>query len=170
MASTYTPIATYTVPSAQTSYTFTVIPSTYTDLVLVFDGNLSVSDYVWLRMGNGSLDTGSNYSATRLIGNGSSATSERSSSAPYIQFSAVLNTGGNNSIMQFQNYANTTTYKTVLSRTNTPITSGGETGTTSASAGLWRSTSAIERIQISTYAGQTFTTGSTFTLYGIQAA
>jgi hypothetical protein len=168
--STYEPIATYTAPSAQSSYTFTTVSTDYTDLILVFNGNLAVSDYVLLRVGNGSIDTGSNYSATRLIGNGSTATSGRSSSAAYIQFSDVMNTGGDNAIMHFQNYANTTTYKTVLSRTNTPITSGGETGTTSASVGLWRSTSAINTIQIYTYAGQNFTTGSTFTLYGIKAA
>ena len=34
---TYIPLATYTVPSAQASYTFTSISSAYTDLVIVFE-------------------------------------------------------------------------------------------------------------------------------------
>lgn len=170
MASTYTPIATTTLGSAATSYTFTSIPTTYTDLVLVFDGVLSSADYVWVRVGNGSVDTGSNYSQTYLMGNGSSASSGRSSSQTYFFPQDPLNTGGNNMVVNFQNYSNTTTYKSMLLRANTPVTDGGATGTTRAQVALWRSTSAINTIQISTYAGQNFNTGSTFTLYGIQAA
>jgi hypothetical protein len=59
------------------------------------------------------------------------------------------------------NYSNSTTYKTILGRSNA-ATSG-----TSAAVGLWRSTSAINSIEIGTVS---FTAGSTFSLYGIAAA
>ena len=63
------------------------------------------------------------------IGDGSTATSGRSSNSTYIQFSDVMNTSRNNLIMHLQNYSNTSVYKTILSRTNTPATSGGASGT-----------------------------------------
>jgi hypothetical protein len=62
------------------------------------------------------------------------------------------------------NYSNTTTYKTWLSR------SGASDRATEALVGLWRSTSAITTIALSIDAGATYSTGSTFTLYGIAAA
>jgi hypothetical protein len=63
------------------------------------------------------------------------------------------------------NYANTTTYKTVLARSN--VTDFR----VAAIVGLWRSTSAINTIQLrSDNSSYNFTTGSTFTLYGISAA
>jgi len=170
MALTYEPIATTTLGSAATSYTFTSIPSTYTDLVLVFDGAMTTADYVLFQVGNGSVDTATNYSATRIIGNGTAASTGRSTSTAYIQFSDVLNTGRNNFIAQFLNYTNTTFRETVVTRANIPETVAGNTGTTSASIGLWRSTSVINTIKIYTFASQTFAAGCTFTLYGIKAA
>ena len=73
------------------------------------------------------------------------------------------NVGQNNAIVQFQNYSNTTTYKTVLSRGN------NASNLVEAFVGLWRSTSAITAIDIKTQSGN-FSIGSTFTLYGIKAA
>ena len=66
-------------------------------------------------------------------------------------------------IAQFQNYSNTTTYKTMLSRANAA-------GYVQARVNLWRSTSAINTIKISGQSGMTFNTGCTFTLYGILSA
>lgn len=164
MAATYEPIATNTLGSAATSYTFTSIPATYTDLILVFNGAMTIDDYVLFQVGNGSVDTATNYSATRLVGTGSVAQSSRSTGQSYIQFSDVLTTNRNNFIANFQNYANTTTYKTVLVRTN------ATNATVCAGVGLWRSTAAINTIKVYTYASQTFAAGTTFTLYGIKAA
>ena len=166
---TYALIESQVLGSAAASVTFSSIPGTYTDLLLVFDGAMTTADYVLFQVGNGSVDTGANYSATRLIGNGSSAASGRSSGSNYIQFSDVMNTNRNNLIAHFQDYSNTTTNKTLLTHTNTPLTDGGAAGTVSAGVGLWRSTSAINTIKFYTFVGQTFITGSTFRLYGIQA-
>lgn len=164
MASTYTPIATYTVPSAAADYTFTSISSSYTDLILVINATPNSGGMNFLiQTGNGSIDSGSNYSQTFLSGTGSVANSNRTSNATFLQsYINAATTGIATVIVNFQNYSNTTTYKTVLQRAN-------GSGETTASVGLWRSTSAINQIKLT---GQTnnFAAGSTFTLYGIKAA
>jgi len=165
--STYTPIATYTSGSAFSNYTFTSIPSTYTDLILVGNfGTTSGGANIALQVGNGSIDTGSNYSFTYLRGDGSSAASGRASNQAqiYIDYSAYAgNTINAVYIWQIQNYSNTSTNKTILGRANTASVG------TNACVGLWRSTSAINQIKIDPQS-TTFLANSTFTLYGIQAA
>ena len=165
---TYTPIATTTIGTTAASYTFTSIPSTYTDLVLVANGNVSVASTTKLNVGNGSIDTGSNYSWTVISGTGSAANSYRESNVTYTQNERYANWDATNratTIIQLQNYSNTTTYKTWISRGDNAATG------VDAIVGLWRSTSAINQIMIScTNSGPTFLVGTTFTLYGIKAA
>jgi hypothetical protein len=175
--SSYTPIATYTVPSGTPiSYTFTSIPQTYTDLILVtsFAGNYGSNDrsQIGIQVGNGSVDTGSNYSVTSMTGNGSTATSSRSTSQNQMSL-ATFPLGPSSSlqkndlIVHFQNYSNTTTYKTMLGRA-TQMNSSNNTPSTVAEVGLWRSTSAIDTIKIKDYADlYYFYAGTTFSLYGI---
>ena len=63
------------------------------------------------------------------------------------------------------NYANTSVYKTVLLKNN----DSGTSNTVSASVGLYRSTNAINAVNILPGSGN-LPAGSTFTLYGIKAA
>jgi hypothetical protein len=158
--STYTPIATTTLGSAASSYTFSSIPSTYTDLVLIFNGAITTGFDAIAVTVNG--DTGTNYSRTVLSGNGSAASSFNSANATSMQI-GIMGTENSNTIFNIQNYSNTTTYKTFLSRANSSA------NVTRANVGLWRSTSAINRIDL-TAASSTFIAGTTFTLYGIAAA
>ena len=163
--STYTPIATQTLGSAAASVTFSSIPSTYTDLVLVWSGTATTGNQdVYLQVGNGSVDTGSNYSFTILMGDGTSAASYRAATQTKI-ISEYHGTATNPSVIIYNlmNYANTSTYKTTLARTNSASNGTG------ATVGLWRSTSAINTITLS-LSGSTFLAGSTFNLYGILAA
>lgn len=164
---TYSKIASYTSGSAFSNYTFTSIPSTYTDLILVGNfGTTSGSANIALQVGNGSIDTGSNYSFTYLRGDGSTAGSGRASNQAqiYIDYSAYAgNTITATYIWHIQDYSNTSTYKTVLGRANTASVG------TNACVGLWRSTSAINQIKIDPQS-TTFLANSTFTLYGIEAA
>jgi len=163
---TYTPIARQVLASATSSITFSSISSDYTDLVLVCNGAVTSGTANWvLQIGNGSVDTGSNYSETDLWGTGSAAQSARGSN----QTNILLNSYGYldtvfraNAISHIMNYSNTTTYKTILAKAN-----NADNGV-HAGAGLWRSTVAINTIKIATSAS-TFVTGSTFTLYGIKA-
>jgi hypothetical protein len=162
MASTYTPIATYTTPnSSSTSYTFSSIPSSYTDLVLIANIAETPSAGSFVFRVNG--DSATNYSTTYLDGNGSTATSGRYSnqSSGYLTYEGV-GTGWGTYILNFQNYSNTTTNKTLITRASNAGNSA------EATVSLWRSTAAINSITL--YAGQYFASGSTFTLYGITNA
>jgi hypothetical protein len=167
MAVTYSTIATTTLGSAASSYTFTSIPSTYTDLVLVANGSTGAGSNINLRVGNGSIDSGSNYSYTVLNGNGSSASSVRYTSQSQIQPSNEdaywTTTVAGLMVINFQNYSNTSLNKTILSRANNASIGS------SVVAGLWRSTSAINQIFFGG-ASQNLAAGTTLTLYGIAAA
>ena len=158
---TYTPIATTTLGSAA-SITFSSIPQTYTDLIIiatVTPAAAGTSNF-FIQV-NG--DSGSNYSWTRMYGNGVSAGSSRNSNYGLCMV-GDLNTNLQIQI-NLQNYSNTTTYKTFLSRYGY---ANFDTGTT---VGLWRSTAAITSVSM----GQdnvpyTFGAGSTATLYGSASA
>jgi hypothetical protein len=155
--SSYTPIATYTFPSAASSYTLSSIPATYTDLVIVVNGTASGADYsVGIEC---NADSATNYSYTFVQGNGSTASSARGSSETYATVGTLSNVQST-SIIQIMNYANTTTYKTFLGRGN----SSAER--VRAYVAMWRSTSAINAIKLVTN-GANFTTGTTISLYGI---
>jgi hypothetical protein len=165
MPKTYDPIATTTLGSAAASYTFSSIPATYTDLIVIVNGGATGAADMGIRF-NG--DTATNYSRTVLSGNGTSATSSRISSADFFR---PTNTGNLNNTLNFNaiinifNYTNTTTFKTILSRTNNAGTG------TDATVGLWRKTpEAITSVLLLTTDSQSFSTGTTFTLYGIKAA
>jgi len=162
--STYSPIATTTLSSAATSYTFSSIPGTYTDLVLVVTGNTNNPTNPTMQF-NG--DTGTNYSTTWLAGNGTSASSSRASNASSIVTNNqgyMTSTSNTVIITQIMSYSNTSTYKSALSRSNAAATG------TDATVGLWRSTSAITSVTVLTGSANTFSIGNTFTLYGIASA
>lgn len=163
--STYTPIATSTLGSAAASYTFSSIVGTYTDLILITNvKNVTAAAELRFQV-NG--DTTSNYSYTYLSGNGTSAFAGRGSSADHIPCNAYADAStsfAQTTTTHFQNYSNTTTYKTTIDRA-----SNANNGV-DAVVGLWRSTAAITSIKVYLGSGGNMDTGSTFTLYGIKAA
>ena len=165
---TYVALDKTTVTTATPSITFTSINQGYTDLVVVISAPTSSDGATPQFRFNG--DTTTNYSNTFLEGNGTSATSNRESSQTNIQLS--YNVGGNStnsstSIVHIMNYANTTTFKTLLARWNSA--SGGTYPGTAATVGLWRKTpEAISSMEIFVATGN-FAVGSTFSLYGIKA-
>ena len=113
---TYEAIATTTFTSSVGNVTFSSIPQTYTDLVIVMSYTLSTTtEYSYLRF-NG--DTATNYSNTVLSGDGSSAISTRESGRSVIRLGIPNSSDPSNFIMTVPNYSNATTYKTVLSRHN----------------------------------------------------
>ena len=168
---TYVPLYTTTLASAASSVTISSISSAYTDLVLVASifNSGTAANAVLYRVGTGSLNTATNYSTTFLEGSGTSATSERTTSQTYAYVTgngiATNTTTPNLAIINFQNYANTTTNKTFLSRFSGP--SGSEVN---ATVSLWRQTTAIDTIQIYLSGSVNFAAGTTVSLYGIAAA
>lgn len=170
MPKTYEPIATQTLGSAQSTVTFSSIPATYTDLVLVVMARSTYStdaaDGLRYRLNS---DSTTSYSWTQLTGDGSTAGSGRASSVNIGEMGSLATSSSSNTsfgtcITNFQNYANTTTNKTLISR------SGEARLVTYAHVNLWRNTGAINRIDLTTARASTFVAGSTFTLYGIKAA
>jgi len=172
MPKTYETIATQTISGSSTStVTFNSIPQTYTDIVaicVVRSGTTGTNtdNYIRLATGGGAVDSGTNYSTTRLYGDGSSASSDRITSSTLIyggMIPASGSTAGNLAITihNIMNYSNTTTNKTILNRGNDAL------AYVSATIGLWRNTGAITSIQFLT--NTNFTDGNTFTLYGIKA-
>jgi len=163
MTATYDCIATTTLGSAQSNVTFSSISGSFTDLVLVvFIASNSINDDMFLQYNS---DTGSNYSNTTLRGNGTTASSTRTSNATGARFSdqsSPTTSSSNIAIINIMNYANTTTYKTNISRSNNASTG------IDAMVTLWRNTAAITSVKVFPASGN-MASGSTFTLYGIKA-
>lgn len=170
MAVTYEPIATQTLGSAAATVTFSSIPGTYTDLVVVTSLKSSATPTAYSPTMYFNADaTKTNYSFTAMYGDGSSAVAFRWTTSTATQHgvmaTAVSATNFNTGIINIQNYANTNTYKTVLTRTNDPA------NVVYVTAGIWLNTSAITSLSLYAADGnKDFTIGSTFTLYGIKAA
>lgn len=160
MPKTYEPIATTTLNTTASSVVFSTINQNYTDLIIVLEAKTSALVDTCMRF---NADTGTNYSHTRLIGNGSAASSDRNSNISRILMgdsdtgASILN------IIQIQNYSNTTTNKTAIIRSNKADR------ILFAIAALWRNTAAITSVTLFPDSG-TWSSGSTFTLYGIKSA
>ena len=145
------------------------IPQTYQDLMLVVSA---------LPTGSGAQPTlrfnsitSTTYSQTNLLGNGSSASSNRrtgQSQHPISEYNNMSTTNPSSFIVHVLNYANTSTFKTALYRW---AGDNNGSGFTMLSVGLLQTTSAISQLSLSTSVGGVFWgTNSTFTLYGIRAA
>lgn len=167
MPATYEPIASTTVSgSAVATITFTSIPQTYTDLIIVVAGQGSGTTDVYTKMGNGSIDSGSNYSATTLYGANNQALSARFSNSSNGMWTGYpqLGTGGLWTLTaSLMSYANTNVFKTMLSAHTENANAVYRT------VGLWRSTSAVNQLQLFMGAAA-IGVGTVVSLYGIKAA
>jgi hypothetical protein len=173
MAITYEPIETKVLGSAAAIVTFNSIPGTYTDLVLITNLKSSATPTAYAPTMYFNSDTSkTNYSFTALYGDGSGVSgavtfrwTTSTSTQHGVMATAVSASNFNTGIINIQNYANTTTNKTVLTRTSDPA------NVTYTTVGQWLNTAAITTISLYAADGnKDFTTGSTFTLYGIKAA
>ncbi len=161
MASTYEKISSTTLASNQSSITLSSIPGTYTDIRLIINGVTSAYQGYFYRV-NG--DTGNNYSATNIQGDGSSASSGRAANQPGQYLGVLLSTTNSTCTIDLMNYSNTNVYKTTLVSSNVPDQTRLDSVT------LWRSLSAITSITLTPDSSGTIQTGTTFTIYGIKAA
>lgn len=171
---TYVALASVTAAGGGTSQlVMSSIPSGYTDLRLVISGITSTTGYAFTLQVNG--DTGSNYSQTLISGNGSVAQSSRYSNATNSSMylggwvNGYDSTAPTTILVDFMNYSNSTTYKTILWR------SSSATRNVEAGVMLWRGSTgsaaqAITSITVNAQSGSTISSGSTFTIYGIANA
>ena len=176
-SNSYESIATTTVGSGGSAYVeFTSIPATYTHLQIRFIARTTHSGPAdcYMRY-NG--DTGSNYTAHYLRGDGASASAgfagtsvstvyagklSYNTTAPYSNaFSAV--------VIDILNYKDTNKYKTsrVLSGFDTNG-NGTYPGFVDFMSGLWMNTSAITSIRLFSGDSANFPEYSSFALYGIK--
>lgn len=172
-------IATITVTSNQSNVKFENIPSTYAHLQI---RGLSRSDYptgnytsTYIRLNS---DSGNNYAAHYLAGNGASASSYAwtTTDAIYGSFNTTTNALSNNFsayIIDILDYANTNKYKTVRVLNGYENNNNGSTdfnkGIIVLSSGLWQNTNAVNSVTLSTSPGYNWTTNTTFALYGIRS-
>lgn len=162
MPATYDSLATTTLGSNTTQVDFNSISGAYTDLVLIFEGGTTGGGTSARFRVNS--DSSVLYSNTRMWGESTSALSARDSGYNLGILGFFANNTRGMFRADFMNYSNTTTNKTILSRNDS-------INYTMAWVNLWRSTAAISSISV--FCDNTsifFTTGSTFTLYGIKAA
>ena len=163
---TYTPIASYTFPdNSASSYTFSSIPSTYTDLVIVGSVKMVTSGQLLCYQFNG--DTTSSYSYTLLSGRPSFTPTSSINQNQGYQFIAGWDVAMSSSAfsaikIDVLSYSNTSFYKTSIAQgfnNDKEIT---------AVTNMWRSGNAISSINL--YGTGNIASGSKFSLYGIAAA
>lgn len=162
MPSTYDPIATQTLGSAQASITFNSIPATYTDLrvVLVCTGN-SGSIAPKIRMNSLSTNI---YSGTNLLGNGTAASSQNYQDDDKWGVATLVASTPTLIEVDIFNYTGST-FKTNLTRVSKDENGSGGV---LPSVNLCRSTSVITSLTILESIGNNYAAGTTATLYGIK--
>jgi hypothetical protein len=169
-------IATVTVGSGGASAVdFTGIPQVYKHLQIrsiLRSTRSDTSDGPQIRLGNGSIDTGANYSWHFLKGDGSGASTNSFANSTYIglgDFPAASRTSGvfGLFVVDILDYQNTNKYKTARGLNGYESNGAGDLRFITAS---WRSTSAVDTIRVLPEVGPNFSQYSSFALYGIQGA
>ena len=168
---TYDLIASQILASNTVSTTFSSITSSYTDLRLVIaSAGLGGSDGASVRV-NG--DTSSIYSDTYIVGipGGVHYSTDQNNTYFNVTPYGGITTASTPFYIQvdFFNYSGST-YKTIISEAAADM-NGTTYSNTARLVGLWRNTSAINSITVTTASGGNYhKTGSVFFLYGIKAA
>jgi hypothetical protein len=151
---TYTPLATVTLGSSANSVTFSSIPATYRDLILVADVIGTGSSTASLVLNNDTTST--NYNRVVFLGYGTTTEAGAFNS----NIALAINTSGRTlGIFQIQDSSATDKHKTTLYRVE------DTDAETVMGAMRWSNTAAVTSVRLST-AGN-FASGSKFDLYGI---
>jgi len=161
----------YTLGAATSSVTFSSIPSTYQHLQVRVSGRSNrgiFRDFIDMNFNN---DFASNYVYHGIQGEGSSATSFSATSQSAIQILGIAADGANNAngsgtcVIDILDYANTSKNTTV--RGLCGYDDNGQ-GVVLLQSGLWRNTSAINRIEITPGIGTSLSQHTSIALYGIK--
>lgn len=160
--SAYVPLANVTLGSSAQSVTFSSISQSYRDLVLIGFSASASDPYIELQI-NG--DTGNNYPAINMVGDGGSSFSQNlTTNYNYFDIAGALGSAaGFSFIINFMDYSATDKHKPVLWRA--VKASAG----TLAEVGRWANTSAITNFKLDQYSTNVFAAGSTFALFGVSA-
>lgn len=161
------------VNSSTAAFSFTSIPSTYRNLVIIGQARSSISAEfgTGLMRFNGSSSSIYDWKCGPSdIGGG--GTTSAAASSYFVPYFTVGNTATANNSFSFQinipNYKATTFHKTFNSFTGTIYNTTAADFKVFVYNGLWRSTNAITSIELSDASGGTgFLSGSVATLYGV---
>jgi len=170
MPSTYTLISSNVLASSAASVTLSSIPATYTDLVVSLSARSDESGATRSDIRFTINGTTTNYSYTRLIGDGSDVTSSRVSSSTRFDFGDISGAAGtSNTFASGEIYI-----PSYLATQNKTISTfvAQENNTASAFirpyANLWSDSAAITSLAFTIAGGFNFVSGSSFYLYGIK--
>lgn len=152
---TYTALATTTLSSAVSSVTFSSIPATYRDLIVVINAGVA-SPTPNVNLYYNADTTGANYTNVWMQGSSAGA----NSSTGLVGIGNIATDGI--FILQIMDYSATDKHKTTLGRWQRGATN------VFAAAYRWADTAAINSIEYE-LSGSSFVAGSTFSLYGIEA-
>jgi len=166
------PIGYINLTSPNVGFSFINIPQGYQDLMLVCNARSAyAANTNGLDLYINAYST-TNLSMTYFGGNGSSAYSTRNTtSSPTYGFvgdiPAASATSGifGTAVYHILNYANTSTFKTVLVRSAADINGAG---VVDLNVGLYGNTSAVTSLIIQSGYSANYVTGSTFALYGVR--
>lgn len=160
---TYTPIATKTLTSAATSITFSDIPQTFRDLIVISSAQNGTGSSIGFRMRlNG--DTGSNYISSTLFF-GAASPSAFGATADHM-FSNATGTGAdrfNNFQLNVMDYSATDKHKSILKLSHY----FGAVTFVETSAFRYTNTAAITSVSVFTSVTNGLKIGSSVSLYGI---
>lgn len=164
MPTTYEPIATTTLGSNAASITLSSIPSTFTDLKLIFVGGNNDTPWMYLRFNNSTSDI---YSATRIYADGSTISTGRETGSTSMQIGYPFNST-TPSFVELDVFSYTgSTNKTVLSAMSNNLNGSGNVW---RSVGLSRNTASVTSITLYAPGASLFYAGATVSLYGIKNA
>jgi hypothetical protein len=148
-----TALASITLQGASSFVTFSNIPQNYRDLVIVWDGTASANTGLGIIFNS---DAGANYTRGLMIGTGSST-------VPAIQTDNGFGETGtiqSNNIFNVMDYSTANKRKTVLAK----VAANGNF--VAFNIGIWANTAAINSVTLDPASTNTFSSGSTFDLYG----
>lgn len=166
-------IASATGTGSSATITFSSISASYKHLQLRITGRdtsaTNLDGSVNLNVGNGSIDTGSNYAYHYVSGNGGGVGVSGLATQSEITIFGSLARGGTTanivgvSIIDIADYASTSKTKTIRYAAGVDLNGSGRM---TIGSGMWNSTSAINTIQISWI--NNFATTTSVALYGIK--
>lgn len=167
MANTYQLIEAKTLISSATSVTFSAIPSTYTDLKLVYSARSDRAAQTAELLAISFNGTTTNYARLVLEGNGSSVGSYADPIRSFGIVPAAAATADvfSNGEIYIPNYL--VSINKTYSGDGT-AENNGNSGNLDLDGNIWSNTAAITSIAISTYNSNNFVSRSSFYLYGIK--
>lgn len=160
---TYTPLGAITLSSPASNVTFSNIPNTFRDLILVVHHRFSAGSETDVLF---NLDNGNNYATVTMRAGAENATFSATYTSNGIKpQNSVGGATASNDFFQVQimDYAATDRHKTALMRSGNAAASYTQTHAT-----RWLNTAAITSVRCNSPFA-TYAAGSTFTLYGVAA-